>query len=74
VQIDRDVPRWSTTCWLTPASWARRHNQGGRQTCLLLVEDVPPPKGVRGGDPSTVAEALACRDAALRWVRWHAMH
>ena len=35
------------------------HNQGSLRSPLLLVEDILPPIGVGGGDPSAAFEALA---------------
>ena len=46
--------------------WVRLNCDGdGRKPHLLSIEDVPPPIGVRGGDPSTAAEALADRGAPI---------
>ena len=44
-----------------------RLDQGGHRSHPLSGEDLPPPIGVRGGDPSMAAEALAGRDAAIHW-------
>jgi hypothetical protein len=38
------------------------------------VEDLTPPIGIRGGDPSTATKVLACQDVALHWVRRQAVH
>ena len=59
--------RLASACW---PSWLSR---GGRRSRLLPVEDLPPPIGIGGGDPSTPFEAQACRDAALHWPSRHAM-
>ena len=70
-KICRDVSRWSTTRRLASACWPSWLSRGGRWSRLLPVEDLPPPIGVGGGDPSTAPEALACRDAALHWPSRH---
>jgi hypothetical protein len=46
-------------------------NRDDRRLRLQLREDLPPPIGIGGGDPSAASEALACRDAALHWLSRH---
>ena len=67
-----DAPRWSTSHRLASACWPSWLSRGGRRSRLLPVEDLPPPIGVGGGDPSMAPEALVCRDAALHWPSQHA--
>ena len=44
-----------------------RLSRSGRRFRLLPGEDLPPPIGVGGQDPSAAAEALECRNAAIHW-------
>jgi hypothetical protein len=56
-KICRDAPRWSTTRRLVSACWPSWLSRGGRRSRLLEVEDLPPPIGVGGGDPSVTSKA-----------------
>jgi len=51
-----------------------RLRRGSSRSCDLPWEDLTPPIGVGGGDPSTAAEALASRDTALHWPHKQAVH
>ena len=41
---------------------------------LLQWEDLPPPIGVGGGDPSAATKVLAGRDTAIQWPSRQAVH
>ena len=49
-------------------------NQGDRRLRLLPWEDLSPPVGVRGGDPSATTKALVGMDAAIQWPSRQATH
>jgi hypothetical protein len=56
--------RWATT----------RLSRGGCDLRLLPGEDLPPPIGAGGGDPSAAAEAVAGKDVAIHWPMRQAVH
>ena len=49
-------------------------NRGGRRLRLLPWEDLPPPIGIGGGDPSAATKSLAGRDTIIQWPSRQAVH
>ena len=49
-------------------------SRGGRRSRLLLGEDLLPPIGAGGRDPSVMAETLADRYVAFHWLSRQATH